>query len=436
MRDQPTGPSDFPTNGHPTNGRPVNGHSVNGHSKNGHSKNGRVDAVRDDGTASADVHLPIPFRTLTFGDDAADGAAGALDLAVRADDELLDAVGSRSTAPSPLRPPPTDRPLADGDDPDGRGCDDRLVEMLTAWRAEIDADPIPELVDLDTAVATVVAAVRADELAARRRRAARVRRPAPLAAAAAILVALLGGIGLGAQHAVPGDPLWTIQKVVNPERAESFEAKLEIEDRLARARTALQNGDTGNAARELEIVRAQLAAVRGEEGRSLLVQEEEFLAAKLADTPPGTSPDLSGPPPGDPAARSAGAPPLSQGVTDPRSDGSDPGGPAVASGPRGANSAERGSPAAGAPRSDPEPADTGSAGGSGNSGGSGGSGGSGNSGGSGGSGNSANPPAAPGPAAPASNDGGGEQEKKQDKKKEKAEKKAEKKAGKKKDEDE
>ena len=142
--------------------------------------------------------------------------------------------------------------------------------MLAAWRAEIEAEPIPELVDLDTAVAAVVAGMKARRTGARRRRAGRLRHLAPLAAAAAIIVATVSGVGLGSQNAMPGDTLWAIQKVVNPERAESVETKVEVESRLQKVRAALATGDTVTAARELEAIRTEIPAVRGEEGQPQL----------------------------------------------------------------------------------------------------------------------------------------------------------------------
>ena len=176
--------------------------------------------------------------------------------------------------------------------------------MLAAWRAEIEAEPIPELVDLDTAVAAVVAGMKADAAGTRRRRADRLRHLAPLAAAAAIIVATISGVGLGSQDAMPGDTLWAIQKVVDPERAESVETKIEVESRLQMVRVALATGDTDTAARELEAIRTEIPAVRGEEGQPQLLQEQEFLTLKLAETPPGTPADLTTPPKSKPNARS------------------------------------------------------------------------------------------------------------------------------------
>jgi hypothetical protein len=274
-------------------GLPANGRPLNGHPSNGHPPNGVLGAASPFTRVLADDEPPIDL------------------VAVQADDELVNALAARPALPIGSRVPVQ----GGGEGPGGPdvggsdgGTDDRLVAMLAAWRAEIDAEPIPELVDLDAAVAAVVAGVKAQEFADRRKRAGRIRQLAPLAAAAAIIVATVSGIGLGSQNAMPGDTLWAIQKVVNPERAESVEAKVAVEGRLEKVRAALKQGDTVTAAQELEAIRTEIPVVRGQEGQPQLVQEQEFLAAKLADTPPGTPADLSTPPKSNPAARSTGTP--------------------------------------------------------------------------------------------------------------------------------
>lgn len=263
-----------------------------------------TNGVHSDGRHSNGVPLsPLGLPTRPLPVDVADGP---LDLvAVQADDELVNALGAGAVVTYGDRAP--------GSDPDLRRTrDERVVAMLAAWRAEIEAEPIPELIDLDTAVAAVVAGVKADAAGTRRKRAARLRHLAPLAAAAAIIVATVTGVGLGSQNAMPGDTLWPIQKVVNPDRAESVETKLVVESRFEKVRTALATGDTEAAARELQAIGTEIPEVRGEEGQPQLVQEQEFLAAKLADTPPGEPADLSTPPKSKPSARStasAAAPP-------------------------------------------------------------------------------------------------------------------------------
>jgi hypothetical protein len=271
--------------------------------RNGHHSNG------------ASVPPPAFTRVLSTEPDEP-----PLDLvAVQVDDELVNAVGTRRAGT-----PAVAGPAAGG--VDGPMGDDRLVALLASWRAEIDAEPIPELVDLDTAVAAVMAGVDAQKLTARRTRGTRLRQLAPLAAAAAIIVATVTGVGLGSQDAVPGDTLWAVQKVVNPERAESVEAKIEVESRLQEVRSALEEGDTVTAAHKLEEIRKQIPTVRGQEGRGQLDQEQEFLEAKLADTPPGTRADLKTPAKSNPKARSTNSPAPST-SSDPASTGSSTTGP-------------------------------------------------------------------------------------------------------------
>jgi len=238
--------------------------------------------------------VDLPTRPLPV-----DVAEGPVDLvAVQADDELVNALGAGAAVTYGDRVPGSDPELR-------RHRDERLVTMLAAWRAEIEAEPIPELVDLDTAVAAVVSGMKADAVTARRKRSDRLRHLAPLAAAAAIIVATISGVGLGSQNAVPGDVLWPIQRVVNPDRAESVETKLVVESRLETVRTALSTGDTETAARELQAISTEIPEVRSEEGQPQLLQEQEFLTAKLAETPPGTPADLSTPPASNPRSSRA-----------------------------------------------------------------------------------------------------------------------------------
>ncbi|HEX5811002.1 MAG TPA: hypothetical protein VFY38_02785 [Pseudonocardia sp.] len=242
---------------------------------------------------------PVDLPTRSLPVDVADGP---IDLvAVQADDELVNALGVGAVV--------TYGDRARGSDPDLRRTrDERVVAMLAAWRAEIEAEPIPELIDLDTAVAAVVAGVKADAAGTRRKRAARLRHLAPLAAAAAIIVATVTGVGLGSQNAMPGDALWPVQKVVNPDRAVSVETKLVVESRFDEVRTALETGDTETAASLLQAISAEIPEVRGEEGQPQLIQEQEFLSAKLADTSPGEPADLSTPPESKPTALSTTSP--------------------------------------------------------------------------------------------------------------------------------
>lgn len=190
-------------------------------------------------------------------------------LAVQADDELINALAAGL-------------PVAGSA---AAGADDRVIAMLAAWRADVDADPVPELIDLDAAVA----AVRAPRSRARRRHLA------PLVGAAALVVFAGTGVAAAAQTAQPGDVLWGVTKVLHSERASSVEAAVEVRSGLERARTAMASGATAMAAQELAAVEAELATIREEEGQSALSGEQQRLAAKLGETPPGTPTDPDAP---------------------------------------------------------------------------------------------------------------------------------------------
>jgi hypothetical protein len=193
-------------------------------------------------------------------------------VAVQADDELINALSAGWSGPA-----------AGGA---GYGTDDRVASILAAWRAEVDSEPIPELVDVDTAVAAVLKA---------RPRPARARHLAPLAAAAAFLVLTLGGVSVGSNSAEPGDVLWPVSKVVFPARAESVEAAVRAEEHIDKAKQALVAGQPAVAAEELAMAKAELPAIRPEEGVVELADVQDFLMAKAKETPEGMPADLDAP---------------------------------------------------------------------------------------------------------------------------------------------
>ena len=202
---------------------------------------------------------PVPF----------DEIGDPVDLvAVQADDELINALAAGMTVTSPGR--------------SGYGADDRVAAILAAWKADVDVDPIPELIDTDTAVATVRAA---------RRPGRRARHLAPVAAAAAFVVLAIGAVSVGSYNAHPDDALWGVSKVLYSQRAESVEAAVRVEARITKAKEALVAGQPVTAAQELQQARADLSVVRPEEGRNELTQVQEFLVAKAAETPNGTPTD-------------------------------------------------------------------------------------------------------------------------------------------------
>lgn len=212
---------------------------------------------------------PVPFDEVTEPVDL---------MALQADDELIDALAAGMRVSAPGR--------------HGYDADDRVVAMLAAWKAEVDAEPIPELVDLDTAMAAVAAGGRP----AARPPSGRVRHLVPLAAAAAVVVFVGAGVSLGAQAARPGDVLFPVAKVLYAEQARSAEAVVVVEAANSRARELLAAGDVAGAEEVLAVGQDAVDEVLVEDGKDALAQEIRFLGAKAAETPPGTPADLNTPP--------------------------------------------------------------------------------------------------------------------------------------------
>lgn len=186
-------------------------------------------------------------------------------VAVQADDELISALAAGMSVSAP--------------GVGGYDADDQVAALLATWRAEVDREPLPELVDLDTAMA----AVRSSSRPSGRR----ARHLFPVAAAAAMIVFTVGGVSVGAAEAKPGDTLWGVSRVLYAERAESVEAAERVEVRIDEAKEALSRGEPALAAQALAAAEEDLVAVRAEEGLAELAEVQSFLEAKAAETPPG-----------------------------------------------------------------------------------------------------------------------------------------------------
>ncbi|NUU20522.1 MAG: hypothetical protein HOV68_03245 [Streptomycetaceae bacterium] len=188
------------------------------------------------------------------------------DLAgIRADDALLDALGGR-----------------DGEQPESL-VDDELNALLLAWRREVDGPPMGELVDTDTAVATIAAA--------RTQPRGRRRFLIPLASAAAVLAIAFTGMSLVARDAEPGDALWGLTRVLYSEHARSVEAAVAVRSDLDTARAALREGRYGEARDALLKASEGLPSVSPDDGKADLTQTHESLLQELTSTTP--SPDTS-----------------------------------------------------------------------------------------------------------------------------------------------
>ncbi len=210
--------------------------------------------------------------------DESDEIEEPVDLvAVQADDELISALAAGLAVSSAgARASHTD---------------DQVVAMLSAWRADVAAEPVPDLVDLDTAVA----AVREGIKAARPVRSARTRHLVPVAAAAAILVLVGGGVSLGSADAQPDSALWPVSKMLFSERAASVEAAVRASDKIDNAKQSLTDGQPDAAVNDLQAAQQDLKAVRPQEGQAQLVDVKDFLVAKAAETPPGKKVDPASP---------------------------------------------------------------------------------------------------------------------------------------------
>jgi anti-sigma-D factor RsdA-like protein len=201
--------------------------------------------------------LPSDDRSDTGGDPFSGDLSG-----IQADDALLDALG--------------------GKDPERVGdlVQDDLNAMLLAWRHDVDSQAVSDLVDTDTAVATIAAA--------RPQPRARHRFLIPLASAAAVLAIAFTGVSLVARDAQPGDPLWGLTRVLYSDHAQSVEAAVAVNTDLEAARAALREGKVNEAKDALDKAGVQLPKVSADDGHVDLSQKHTQLMDELVATTPTT----------------------------------------------------------------------------------------------------------------------------------------------------
>jgi Anti-sigma-D factor RsdA to sigma factor binding region len=189
--------------------------------------------------------------------------------AMQADDTLLDILGSGG---------------APGD------ASDELTRVLAGWRREVDAEPVGELVDTNTALAVIRAA---RQPAARRNGVF-----GSIAAAGAVLVIALSAVGLVAKSAQPGDHLWGVTQVLYSDYARSVETAAAVRTELNEANTALRENKPDKARASLQRVQHQLPVIGETEGRTDLTARHRDLEQILKGPPQ----DSSATPPGDAAS--------------------------------------------------------------------------------------------------------------------------------------
>jgi hypothetical protein len=184
---------------------------------------------------------------------------GPVDLAaLHSDDELLTALVSFDNSMT-----------AQDQDPE-------LKSLLLSWRLDVDAEAIGELVDTDTAMATIAVGARIHK-----------RRPRyliPLATAAAVVVVMFTGMGLAARNAVPGDPLWGISQVLYTDHARSVEAAADVRNDLHHASEALEQGHFIEARVALSAAQASLPSVDNADGKAHLQAMQQSLLNQLQNT--------------------------------------------------------------------------------------------------------------------------------------------------------
>jgi hypothetical protein len=188
-----------------------------------------------------------------------DEQVGSADLdlaALRSDDALLTALGNASSS--------------------GAATEPELNALLLSWRRDVDEEPIPELVDTETAMHTIFAAAHRDR-----------RRPrylVPLASAAAVLVIVFTGVGLAARDAQPGDTLWGLTTVLYADHAKSVLAADSVRTELSHASAALQEGHYGAARNALAQAQQTLPSVDNEDGQADLQAQQQNLLNQLAQS--------------------------------------------------------------------------------------------------------------------------------------------------------
>jgi hypothetical protein len=215
---------------------------------------------------------PINSSPYDFG-SADDDQVDPIDLmAIRADDELLDALASGEVSLGGFGSR-VERDL------DGGFRDDRqMLAMLAAWRDEVLDGPAPELVSVERASEAIVAGQRSVYPK---------RRLMPVAAAAAAVVLGLSGVAIGAGAAEPGDPLWGVSKSLNSDRAESKEAAQRVTVALASVQQALDEGRVKDAQATLAAVAPELDKVKDEQTKQELAEKQANLAETAGDAKEG-----------------------------------------------------------------------------------------------------------------------------------------------------
>ena len=218
--------------------------------------------------------VPIDSSPYDFG-TTDDERVDPVDLmAIRADDELLDALASGGASFGGYG----SGGFESGDMDGGFRDDQQMLAMLEAWRAEVVDEPLPVLLTTEQASEVIVAGQRS---------AYPKRRLMPVAAAAAAVVLGMSGVALGAGAAEPGDALWGVSKTLDGDRAESKEAAQRVSVALASVQQALDQGRVKDAQATLASIVPELDKVTDEETKRRLASKQANLTESAGDAEEG-----------------------------------------------------------------------------------------------------------------------------------------------------
>jgi len=203
------------------------------------------------------------------GDDAPVNVA-----AVRRDDALIDAIAGGG-------PVATDSPEQY-----------ELALLLTNWRADIVATPMPTGPLLDDVIAAIDAS---DARSARSAARSKLRLLRPIAGAAAAIAVVMGGATIFSYNAAPGDPLWSVKSVVFSQQADSTVAQIDTASQLQEAERLIAAGDAEAAKNLLEGAADRSGGVRDADMRNELDVWRAKLAAEVEKIAPTTPPATTTP---------------------------------------------------------------------------------------------------------------------------------------------
>ncbi|AII04841.1 anti-sigma-D factor RsdA [Rhodococcus opacus] len=203
------------------------------------------------------------------GDDAPVDVA-----AVRRDDALIDAIAGGG-------PVATDSPEQY-----------ELALLLTNWRADIVATPMPTGPLLDDVIAAIDAS---DARSARSAARGKLRLLRPIAGAAAAIAVVMGGATIFSYNAAPGDPLWSVKSVVFSQQADSTVAQIDTTSQLQEAERLIAAGDAEAAKNLLEGAADRAGGVRDADMRTELDVWRAKLAAEVEKIAPTTPPATTTP---------------------------------------------------------------------------------------------------------------------------------------------